>query len=342
MVVTFPTKRRFGGKYSSRCAIIGQKRNFRAAIERAAIENDDAGLVEQTSIGEDQMRILITGVAGRLGNRLAELLRERHTVRSVDIMSADGIESLDITDFGSVKAFVNDVQPHVVLHPAAWTDVDGCARDPDRAIAVNGYGTQNMALAAAEVGAAIVYVSSNEVFDGKCCSPYREYDPTGPVNSYGYSKLVGERAVVAANPRHYIVRTAWLFAHGGRNFIQVILGAAQQGKTLRVVTDEVANPTYNDDLADAIIHLVETGRYGTYHFTNEGSCSRYAFARYVLDKTGSENTPVEAISSSEWLRDSVPPTYAALANTAGRMVGITLRPWQEAVDAFLEKEGLLG
>jgi dTDP-4-dehydrorhamnose reductase len=108
-----------------------------------------------------------------------------------------------------------------------------------------------------------------------------------------------------------------------------------------VVTDEVANPTYNDDLADAMAQLIETERYGTYHLTNDGYCSRYAFARYALDRAGFADTPIEAISSSEWQRDSVPPTYAALANTAGRMNGITLRPWQEAVDAFLRKEALL-
>lgn len=286
------------------------------------------------------MNVLITGAAGRLGGRLRELLRSAHIIHSVDVVRADGIDALDITDFMSVRTNLDDLQPDLVLHAAAWTDVDGCARDPDRAIEVNGYGAQNMAIAAAEVGAAILYVSSNEVFDGRCCSPYREYDPTSPANPYGYSKLVGERAVVAANPRHYIVRTAWLFAHGGRNFIQSILAAAQQGKSLRVVTDEVANPTYNFDLADAIAHLVETGRYGTYHLTNEGACSRYAFARYVLDKAGYADTPIEAISSSEWLRDSVPPTYAALANSAGKGIGITLRPWQEAVDAFLGTENL--
>jgi dTDP-4-dehydrorhamnose reductase len=288
------------------------------------------------------MRILVTGAAGRLGGMLTNLLEERHTVCSVDIVSADGIEPLDITDFDAVRTFVNDMQPQIILHPAAWTDVDACARSPEQAIVINGYGAQNVALAAADVGAAILYVSSNEVFDGRCCSPYREYDPTGPVNPYGYSKLVGERAVVAANPCHYIVRTAWLFAHGGRNFIQAILDAVKNGTSLRVVTDEVANPTYNDDLAHAIAQLVETGRYGTYHLTNDGYCSRYAFARYALDRAGFVDTTIEAISSSEWQRDSVPPTYAAMANTAGKMIGITLRSWQEAVDAFLEKEGLLG
>jgi dTDP-4-dehydrorhamnose reductase len=287
------------------------------------------------------MRILVTGAAGRLGRRLIKTLNENHTVLGADIVDGESIAFLDITDFNAVRSFVYDLKPDIVLHPAAWTDVDGCAHEPEKAIAINGYGAQNVAVVAASVGTAILYVSSNEVFNGKCCAPYKEYDSPDPANHYGYSKLVGERAVAAVNPRHYIVRTAWLFSHGGKNFIQAILDAAKQGKALRVVTDEVANPTYNNDLAEAIAKLIETGRYGTYHLTNEGSCSRYAFARYALDKAGYADVAIEPISSREWQRASVPPTYATLANSAGKLIGATLRPWQEAVDAFLEKEGLL-
>jgi dTDP-4-dehydrorhamnose reductase len=160
------------------------------------------------------------------------------------------------------------------------------------------------------------------------------------VNSYAYSKWVGERALVSINPKYYIVRTSWLFAHGGKNFIQSILSAAQAGKRLRVVTDEVANPTYNDDLAEAITRLIETERYGIYHLVNEGGCSRWTFARYALDKAGFVDTPIEQIMSREWPRTSVPPTYSSLSNLAAQQLGITLRPWQEAVDAFLQKEGI--
>jgi dTDP-4-dehydrorhamnose reductase len=196
-------------------------------------------------------------------------------------------------------------------------------------------------LAAAHVGAAVLYVSSNEVFEGKSGRPYREYDLTNPTNPYAYSKWVGERAILNINPKHYIVRTSWLFAHGGKNFIQSILSAAQAGKRLRVVTDEVANPTYNDDLAEAITRLIATERYGIYHLVNEGACSRWTFARYALDKAGFADTPVEQIMSREWPRTSVPPAYSSLSNLAARQLSITLRPWQEAVDAFLEKEELL-
>lgn len=281
------------------------------------------------------MRILVTGAAGRLGSRLMRILAEKHDVSGVDI------DQIDITDYSATRALIADLLPDIVLHCAAWTDVDGCARNPEKAIRINGHGAQHVALAAAEVNAAVLYVSTNEVFYGQLNRPYLEYDLPNPVNSYGYSKMVGERSVSAVNPRHYIVRTAWLFAHGGSNFVQKIIAAAQQGKPLRVVTDEVANPTYNDDLADAIAKLIETQRYGNYHLTNEGACSRYTFARYVLDRAGLDEVPIEPISSREWPRASIPPAYTALTNLAGTMIGIALRPWHDAVDAFLNAENLL-
>ena len=287
------------------------------------------------------MRLIVTGAAGRLGKKLVDTLTAQgHQITGIDIVG-EGVEHLDLTDFEATRRFVADQKPDLVLHPAAWTDVDGCAREPEKAIAVNGFGTQHVALAAAAVGAAVLYVSSNEVFPGDATSPYREYDPTRPVNPYGYSKWVGEQSLMHINPRHYVVRTAWLFAHGGRNFIQAILGAAEAGRPLRVVANEVANPTYNDDLAEAIAQLIQTERYGIYHLTNTGACSRLAFARYALDKTGWIDTPITPISSREWKRVSTPPLHASLDNLAARQVGIELRPWQEAVDAFLEKEGFL-
>lgn len=287
------------------------------------------------------MKILVTGAAGRLGGKLLTTLSERgHEVSGADIVG-DNVLRVDIGDFEATRALVADVKPDVVIHPAAWTDVDGCAKDPEKAIAINGFGTQHVALAAANVGAAVMYVSSNEVFDGTGSRPYREYDVTNPINPYGYSKWVGERALVNINPRHYIVRTSWLFAHGGKNFIQAVLNNSAAGKQLRIVTDEVANPTYNDDLAAAIGRLVETERYGTYHLVNEGGCSRWEFARYFLDRLGQADVPIEKIVLADWPRASVPPNYASLANMAGKHMGITLRPWQEAVDDFLTKEGLL-
>lgn len=288
------------------------------------------------------MRIFITGASGRLGSLLVNLLQaDGHVVQGADIIASDSVTALDITDFAATREQVTAFKPDIVLHPAAWTDVDGCALNPDKAVTINGYGTQNVALAAKAADAAVLYVSSNEVFAGRGTQLYREYDPPQPANPYGYSKWVGEQTVIRATPKHYITRTSWLFAHGGKNFIQAILGAAEAGKTLRVVTNEVANPTYTDDLAAAIVRLIQTERYGIYHLVNAGYCSRYAFARYALDQAGYMDTPITPISSYEWQRPSQPPPFSPLQNLAGESVGVSLRPWQSAVSSFLDREGLL-
>ncbi|MCZ7545772.1 MAG: dTDP-4-dehydrorhamnose reductase [Anaerolineae bacterium] len=281
------------------------------------------------------MRVMITGALGRLGGRLVELMRATHDVTGVDI------DEFDITDPAATMQAVREAAPELVIHCAAMTDVDGCARNPDLAMRVNAYGTGNIALACQAVGAAMAYISSNEVFDGQKATPYLEYDPTNPINPYGYSKWAGEQAVRDALARFYIVRTSWLFAHGGRNFVQAILSRVRAGESLRVVTDEVAAPTYNDDLADAISALVQTGRYGVYHLVNEGSASRYDFARYVLDTAGYASTPIEPITLAEFGRPSQPPPYGTLRNfAAAELLGIRLRPWEAAVDAFLAREAV--
>jgi dTDP-4-dehydrorhamnose reductase len=279
------------------------------------------------------MHILITGALGRLGSCLIDVLDAQH-----DLIPAD-VPEFDIADWSATQAFIADAKPDLVIHPAAWTDVDGCANEPDQAIRINGLGAGNVAVAAANVGAAVVYISSNEVFSGKEGRAYNEYDPTAPANPYGYSKYVGEQAVMRATPRHMIVRIAWLFAHGGKNFVHAILNAASAGKPLRVVTDEIANPTYANDVAQGIAQLVTAGRYGTYHLTNAGYCSRYDFARHILDHAGYASTPIEPITHADWQRPSTPPPFSPLANHTARALDISLRPWQEAVNAFLVAEG---
>lgn len=281
------------------------------------------------------MQILVVGSTGKLGSKLVEVLSHGYTVTGI------GSTELDIKNFNEVMTVIRKEKPDLVVNAAAWTDVDGCALDPDKAVTINGFGAQNLAVAAHEIGAAILYISTNEVFDGQSRQPYNEYDPTNPANAYGYSKYVGERGVVETNPRHYVVRTSWVFAHKGKNFVHAMIDAARLKKPLRVVTDEVANPTYNDDLAEAIGLLVDTGRYGTYHLCNEGAVSRYQFARYILDKAGYAETPIEKISRHEWKRPSLPPAYSGLANTLGRHIGIRMRDWQDAVDEFLQKEGII-
>jgi dTDP-4-dehydrorhamnose reductase len=281
------------------------------------------------------MKILITGAAGNLGSLLCARLQDKHQVADADIVG-DVSYGLDISDYGACRRLIADIRPDIVLHPAAWTDVNGCALNPDKALLINGVGTQHLASITGQRGIPILYVSTNEVFDGALDRAYTEHDPPNPINAYGYSKWYGERSVTQLNTRHYIVRSAWLFADGGRNFIHAILDAAREERPLRVVTNEVANPTYTKDLAEAIVELIESERFGTYHLVNEGAVSRWQFARFVLDQASFADRPIERISRHEWPRPSLPPEYTALINHAGASIGIRLRPWQDAVRAFLD------
>lgn len=272
------------------------------------------------------MRVYITGHKGQLGQALLQRLPGA---------TGGDLPEVDITDLASVQAAVDAAQPELIIHCAAMTDVDGAARQPALAYRVNGLGTQNVALAAARAGAALAYISTNEVFDGGKGEPYFEFDATGPINAYARSKLAGEWFASHLLRRFYIVRTAWLTGHGGRNFVHRIRQLADERGRLRVVTDEVANPTFVDDLAGALVELVGTGRYGIYHLTNAGHCSRYEYAQRVLALSGRGHVPVEPTTLAEYGRASMPPKFGALANTAAAALDITLRPWEEALADFL-------
>lgn len=272
------------------------------------------------------MRIAITGARGQLGTCLQKALRGEEVI---PLNRPD----CDVTEAQVVPAIAG-LAPDVVIHAAAYTDVDGCARDPDKAYLVNALGTQNVALACQRCGATMVYISTNEVFDGAKGEPYLEFDRPNPINAYGRSKLAGEFFVQALLNRFYIVRTAWLYARGGNNFVTKIIRAADERGRLRVVTDEVGSPTYAPDLAEAIARLIRTGHYGIYHLTNEGACSRYDFAVRILELSGRGHIPVEPITLAEYKRASTPPPYTPLRNFCAAQLGIKLRPWEEALRAY--------
>jgi len=279
------------------------------------------------------MRIFITGCKGQLGRALYAALAD-HTLSGCDL------PELDITDRAAIGAAITSFAPDVVIQAAAWTDVDGCAHDPDRAYRANALGTQNVALACAACDAPLLYVSTNEVFDGAATEPYREWDPPHPINPYARSKAAGEWFTRHLLRRFYIARTAWLYAPGGHNFSNPhrIIQLADERGALKVVTDEVGNPTYALDLARAIAALIQTEAYGVYHLVNSGHCSRYDFVREVLRASGREHIPVEPISLDDFERPSTPPRFAPLANTAAAALGIELRPWQEALEEFLKSQ----
>lgn len=279
------------------------------------------------------MRIVITGHKGQLGRQLLSAFA------SAEVMGVD-VPEHDITAYPAIADAIASFRPDLVVHAAAYTNVDGCAREPDLAYRINGLGTQNVALACRRCHAAMVYVSTNEVFDGQATAPYLETDRTGAVNPYGRSKLMGEEYVRALLWRYYIVRISWLFSPGGANFPAKIVAAARERGALSVVTDEVGSPTYAPDLAQALARLAESGRYGIYHLVNEGVCSRYDFASAILQGAGLGQVPLAPILLRDYPRASSPPPYAPLRNfAAADGLGIRLRPWQEALAEYQSEAG---
>jgi len=273
------------------------------------------------------VRILITGGRGQLGRELQRALRGEELL-------APGREELDVRDGEAVLRAIEAFAPDIVIHAAAYTDTAGCERDPQRALSINAQGTYHVALACRRLGLPLVYISTNEVFSGQKGEPYLEGDEPAPINVYGRSKLLGERHVQELVEEFYIVRTAWLYARGGENFPAKILRAAAAGDGLRVVTDEVSSPTWARDLAEALAHLIRRAPPGIYHLTNGGSCSRYQWARKLLELL-SLSVPIEAVTQAQYGAPYRKPPFSALANTAAARLGIVLRPWEEALAQYL-------
>jgi len=274
------------------------------------------------------MRVLVTGSAGQLGKALIATCPPKREVIGFDLPERDVARLSAIDD-------ICGEHPALVIHAAAMTDVDGCARCPGDALRVNALGTRNVALACQNLDAEMIAVSTNEVFDGRKGNAYLESDEPGPVNPYGASKLAGERWAASLLTRCYIVRTAWLYGEGERNFVRKVIARARKDGELAVVTDEVGSPTYALDLANALWQLAETHAYGTYHLTNEGACSRHEFARAALDLAGLRDVPVRAIRLADFQRASTVPPCTPLRNLRAADLGIRLRPWREALADYL-------
>ncbi len=282
----------------------------------------------RTKAGSHSVRILITGAHGQVGQALVTALQETHTLLTPKRNEFD-------IGRNSVVGHIIEQAPDLVIHSAAFTNVDACAREPDQALLVNGLGTKQIALACQALDIPLVYISTNEVFDGSASTPYLEFDQPRPINPYAYSKWAGEQAVQQLLRKFYIVRVAWVFG-GERNFVRTILRLAEERSELAVVEDEIGNPTFAADIADAIAQLIKEPAYGTYHLVNEGYCSRYEFAREILQQAGRTGIDVHAIKLADYKRDSTPPRFGALRNfVAATDLGIQLQPWQTALRTFL-------
>jgi len=276
------------------------------------------------------MRIVITGARGQLGRSLQEGLK------SQDLLLID-LPEYDVTEPGIIDA-IEDFQPHVMIHAGALTDVDACELDPDSAYRVNALGTRNVAVACQRCHASLLYVSTDYVFDGTKGEPYLEFDQPNPIGVYGRSKLAGELFVRDLLSRFWIVRTAWLYAQGGNNFVAKILALTEERDELSVVTTEVGSPTYAPDLAQAIVRLIEYPLYGIYHLVNEGSCSRYEFAGRILEFAGKSGFPLHPVQAYD--RPTRVPVNATLRNfSAATQLGIRLRRWEEALRSYFGEAG---
>jgi dTDP-4-dehydrorhamnose reductase len=276
----------------------------------------------------ETMRIFITGNRGQLGRALQDAL-------SLHTLSGGDLPELDVADYEATRRIIAGFGPDVVINAAAYTDTAGCERDPDGAYRANALGVQSVALACAASSAALVHISTNEVFDGRQSTPYRELDAANPLNCYARSKLAGEWYAQHLVQRFYVVRTAWLYGHGTSNFVHKITQLADRRGALAVVTDEVATPTSAIDLAQAIASLIRYPVYGIYHLTNGGQCSRFDWTRRILDLTGRAHVPLTPTTLASYGGASIKPAYSVLHNMCGAALGITLRPWEDALVDFL-------
>lgn len=277
------------------------------------------------------MKVLVTGGAGLLAREtLPALEGAGHEVLGLDAADAD------VTDYPALLHPLRIFEPDWIIHLAAFTAVDDCETEVDKAFLVNGLGARNVAQAAAACGAGILMVSTDYVFDGEARTPYREYDPVGPRSVYGRSKWAGEQSVREVHARHIVVRSGWLYGRGGRNFVDTILRRARAGETLKVVDDQRGAPTWTRDLAGALVRLMEAGVYGTYHVSSGGEASWYEVACYVTKRAELRGEPgrttTEAIA-----RPAPRPSYSVLSNQLYEHVTGTRMPhWQDAIDRYLK------
>lgn len=269
------------------------------------------------------MKILVAGAEGQLGRALQEQPGSH-------VLVPLGHAALDITDLSAVREAVGQNRPDLLLNAAAFNDVDGAESNPEGAFRGNALGPRNLALASAEKRIPIVHVSTDYVFDGTSNRPYHEFDRPNPVSVYGLSKLAGEEAVRSLNRRHYIVRTAWLYHATGRNFPNTILSLSERPE-VRVVNDQIGSPTYAPHLAAALLSLIETGAFGTFHLAGAGATSWYELTCALYDLLGIA-TAVRAVSTAEFPRPARRPSYSVL--TTLQRPEVRLPPWQHGLEAF--------
>lgn len=274
------------------------------------------------------MRILVTGAQGQLGRELQETLA-RHELVLLDLPEFDLRNE-------EAEARVVKARPHTIIHAAAYTDVEGAEREPERARAINVEGTAKVARAAARIGARLVLISTDYVFDGQKGRPYVESDAPNPLGVYARTKWEAERSALSLCPTTLVVRTAWLYGRYGKNFVKTILRLAQEQPELRVVSDQRGSPTYAGDLAQALEKIVKTDLSGVVHAVGEGDCTWHEFATAIVSLAGL-STPVRSITTAEANLRAPRPPSTVLANHRLAQLGIVLPHWKDALSRFLKQ-----
>src|SRR3954468_15622593 len=250
------------------------------------------------------VRVIVTGANGQLGHDLLALL---NTHEAIGLTRAQ----LDVTDAAAVNDAVASHRPHVVINAAAWTDVDGAESDESGALAVNRDGAANFAAACARHNAALVHISTDYVFDGTATDPYPVDAPVAPRSAYGRSKAAGEQAVLEAGGPNYVVRTAWLYGAGGRNFVRTMAGLARGDKPVNVVDDQRGAPTWTRELAAGLLELIDTRPPpGVYHATSSGDTTWFGFAQAIFKEVGADPGRVHPVPTEAFPRPAPRPAYS--------------------------------
>ncbi len=278
------------------------------------------------------MKILVTGVNGQLGYDVCKVL----SVRGVEHRGVD-IQDFDITDAAAVRNYITEYYPDAVIHCSAWTAVNRAEEELEKCRAVNAGGTRNIAAVCREIGAKMLYISTDYVFRGTGERFYEPEDPTSPLGAYGETKLEGERAVQELLDRYFIVRISWVFGKNGHNFVKTMLRLAETKEEVNVVCDQIGSPTYTVDLAPLLCDMIMTDKYGVYHATNEGVCSWAEFAREIFWLAG-KKVKVNAIPTSEYPTRAVRPLNSRMSKAKLEQAGFSRLPdWQDALGRYLKE-----
>lgn len=276
------------------------------------------------------MTVLVTGAMGQLGSCVCRHF-DKHNIAYVGV----AIDQCDLTDEAQVKVAIMHEQPNIVIHCAAYTAVDKAECERDYCFAVNAHGTANVAAACAEIGAAMIYISTDYVFDGSGDVPWETDAATDPVNAYGESKLRGEEEVVARLEKYFIVRTSWVFGEKGSNFVKSILNLGRMRDEICIVNDQIGSPTYAEDLAELLMQMIMTEKYGVYHATNEGFCSRYEFARKIAEIASIPCT-IKPIPTVEYSTAARRPLNSRLSKKSLDRASFRRLPhWEDALSRYM-------